>query len=70
MSRFLLDTCSSKDIISFNIYEAKKGIVEGRNITYLVIFYLSAFSTSQRKGKVPSFRNWVSSSHTLPKYRV
>ena len=38
MPKFLLDTCSSKDIISFNIYKAKKGIVKGRNITYIVLY--------------------------------
>lgn len=32
--RFLLDTYSSKGIISFNTHKAKKGILRGRNITY------------------------------------
>ena len=35
MPRFLLDTCSSKDI-SFNIYKVKKGIVKGQSNTYII----------------------------------
>lgn len=49
MPRFLLDTCSSKDIISFNIYKAKKGIFKGRNEYHL--HSVSAFQPDREKAK-------------------
>lgn len=62
--KFLLDTCSSRDITSFNIHKAKKGILRGRNITYTAYQLFSVTEKRQRS----FMRSWVSFSHTLPRH--